>query len=155
VSVVDPVTGDTLLRQPAPGVLGPTGVYLYESRPDSRTKQSLYAEMKHAFGKPVLHASYRFITDDWGIDSHTGELRLRWPMGTASNIEPQLRYYMQNEADFYRASLAAGRPLPKYASADFRLDDFDAVTVGFKYGQVTASISAASARNTPWISRLG
>jgi hypothetical protein len=36
LSVVDPVTGDLIGRTPAPGAAGPTGVYLYESRPDSR-----------------------------------------------------------------------------------------------------------------------
>jgi hypothetical protein len=29
--------------------------------------------------------------------------------------------------------------LPRYASADFRLGDFDATTVGVKYGHATAS----------------
>lgn len=136
LSVVDPTTGDTLAR--APIGQGPDGVYLFESRPDSRTKQSLFAEVKHAFGAPVMHFSYRFMTDDWGIDSHTGEIRLRWPLGEGY-IEPQLRYYTQSEADFYRASLVNGAALPRYASADFRLGDFDATTVGIKYGHGTSN----------------
>lgn len=146
LSVVDPVTGDTIARLPAAGAQGPTGVYRYESRPDSRVKQSLYAEVKHAFGAPVLRLAYRFMTDDWGIDSHTGEASLRWPIGAASFVEPQLRYYMQNEADFYRASLVEGQPLPQYACADFRLGNFDAVTVGLKFGYRTASGNEWSTR---------
>jgi hypothetical protein len=134
LSVVDPLTGDTLARVPIG--LGPDGVYLFESRPDARTKQSLYAEVKHAFGTPVMHFAYRYMTDDWGIDSHTGEVRLRWPLGDGY-IEPQLRYYTQSAADFYRASLVNGAALPRYASADFRLGDFDATTVGVKYGHGT------------------
>ena len=59
LSVVDPVTGDTVERAPASGVLGPTGVYRYESRPDSRRKQGLYAELKHDFTGKVLGVSYR------------------------------------------------------------------------------------------------
>ena len=94
--------------------------------------------MKHAFGAPVLSVSYRFMTDDWGIDSHTLEARLRWPIGASSYIEPQLRYYTQSEADFYRSSLVNGQPLPQYASADFRLGNFDATTAGMKFGQRTA-----------------
>jgi hypothetical protein len=135
LSVVDPLTGDTLVRVPVGQ--GPDGVYLFESRPDKRTKQSLYAEVKHAFGTPVMHFAYRYMTDDWGIDSHTGEVRLRWPVGDGY-IEPQLRYYTQSAADFYRASLVSGEALPRYASADFRLGDFDATTVGIKYGHSTA-----------------
>ena len=146
LSVVDPLTGDTVARVLAPGAIGPTGVYRYESRPDTRAKHSLYAELKHAFGAPVLSVSYRFMTDDWGIDSHTGEVQLRWPLGAASYIEPQLRYYMQSEADFYRASLVNGQVLPQHASADFRLGNFDATTVGLKFGHRTASGNEWSAR---------
>jgi hypothetical protein len=86
------------------------------------------------------------MSDDWGIDSHTAEARLRWPLAETSYVEPQLRYYMQNEADFYRASLSAGEPMPQHASADFRLGDFDAVTVGLKFGRRTASGNEWSAR---------
>jgi len=136
LSVVDPLTGDTLARVPIGQ--GPNGVYLFESRPDARTKQSLFAEVKHSFGNPVMHLSYRYMTDDWGIDSHTGEVRLRWPLGDGY-IEPQLRYYTQSAANFYRASLVSGAALPRYASADFRLGDFDATTIGVKYGRGTAN----------------
>jgi hypothetical protein len=136
VSVVDPVTGDTVLRTPLTGA-GPSGVYLYESRPESRLKHSVYSELKHAFGRPVMHVGYRFMTDDWGIASHTADARLRWPMGDSYFIEPQLRYYMQSEADFYRSSVRADEPLPEYASADFRLGSFDAVTLGLKLGGTT------------------
>ena len=136
VSVVDPLTGDTVLRTPPTGA-GPNGVYLYESRPESRLKHSVYSELKHAFGRPVLHVGYRFMTDDWGIASHTLDGRVRWPMGDSFFIEPQLRYYMQSEADFYRSSLRADESLPEYASADFRLGSFDAVTLGLKLGGTT------------------
>lgn len=146
LSVVDGTAGDTILRTPAPGVLGPTGIFLYESRPDSRAKHSLYAEMKHAFGAPVLYGSYRFMTDDWGIDSSTAEVRLRWPLGSASYVEPVLRYYMQSQADFYHPSLVQGAALPTYASADFRLGEFDAITVGAKVGHRTAGGNEWSAR---------
>jgi hypothetical protein len=138
LSVVDPVTGDTIARAPAPGLAGPNGLFRYEARPDSRVKQSLYAEVKHAFGAPVLHVALRLMTDDWGIDSETAEVRVRWPIGAASFIEPQLRYYTQSEADFYRSSLVNGQPLPQYASADFRLGNFDAITAGLKFGHRTS-----------------
>lgn len=146
LSVVDPLTGDTLTRVPAAGNEGPSGLFLYESRPDHRVKQSLYAEVKHAMGKPVLGASYRFMTDDWGIDSNTAEVRLRWPWSNSSFIEPQLRYYTQSAADFYRSSLVSSDPLPQYASADFRLGDFDAITVGLKFGHRTATGNEWSTR---------
>ncbi len=136
ISVVDPLTGDTVLRTPST-IAGPSGLYLYESRPDSRLKHSLYTELKHAFGLPVLHVGHRFMTDDWGIDSQTLDVRVRWPLGAFYYIEPQVRYYTQSEADFYRSSLRADEALPQYASADFRLGSFDAVTLGLKLGGTT------------------
>jgi hypothetical protein len=146
LSVVDPLTGDTIARVPASGARGPSGVYLYESRPDTRAKHSLYSEVKHSFGAPVLQFSYRFMTDDWSIESHTAEAKLRWPIGAASFIEPQLRFYTQSEAEFYRSSLTAGAVLPEFASADFRLGSFDATTVGLKFGHRTATGNEWSTR---------
>jgi hypothetical protein len=139
LSVVDPVTGDLLGRTPAPGASGPTGVYLYESRPDSRRKEGLYAEMRHDFSGKVLQVGYRYSTDDWEVDSHTLESRLRLPFGESSYFEPHVRYYQQTAASFYRFSLAGGAaPLPEFASADARLSDMSAITVGLKYGHVNA-----------------
>jgi hypothetical protein len=146
LSVVDPVTGDTIERAPEAGALGPTGVYRYEARPDSRRKQGLYAELKQDFTGKVLGVSYRFATDDWGIDSHTLDARLRWPIGEFNYVEPHLRYYTQTAADFYRFSLLDGEPLPSFASADARLADFDGLTLGLKYGHRTVSGSEWNAR---------
>lgn len=134
LSVVDPVTGDTIARAPPAGIAGPDGLYLFESRPDSRKKQSLYGEAKRYFGGKVLSVAYRYMTDDWDIDSHTLEGKLRWPLSTGMYVEPQLRYYTQTAANFYRLSLPQGQPLPQYASADYRLSDFDATTLGVKFG---------------------
>ena len=146
LSIVDPITGDTLNRTPAPGAIGADGEYVYESRPDGRAKHSLYGQVKRYLGGKVLDVSYRFMTDDWDIASHTVDARLRWPLNDRAYLEPHVRYYMQSEAEFYRASLVAGQPLPRYASADFRLGDFDAFTLGLKYGSKTRSGNEWSAR---------
>jgi hypothetical protein len=135
LSVVDPLTGDTISRAPAPGNTGPGGTYRYENRPDTRTKQALYAEAKKYLAGKTLTVAYRHMRDDWEIDSHTLEARLRWPVSTGTYIEPHLRYYTQTAAEFYRLSLVNGEPLPQFASADYRLGDFDAATVGIKFGR--------------------
>jgi hypothetical protein len=133
LSVVDPVTGNP--------VLGPAGSglyrYLYESRPDAREKQSVFALLKRDFNGDVLETSYRYMTDDWGVDSHTLELRYRWTFGSERYLQPHVRFYQQTAADFYRTVLLDGAPLPAFASADHRLGEFDGFTVGFKYGQAT------------------
>ena len=146
VSVVDAVTGDVVPRIPTPGVLGPSHEYLFEGRPDERTKHSLYGQAKYYMGGKVLDASYRYMTDDWDIDSHTLDLRYRWPMGDSRYLEPHLRFYTQTDASFYQVGIVDGAPLPAYASNDYRLGNFDAITVGLKYGWTTKNDNEMSAR---------
>jgi hypothetical protein len=146
LSVVDPVTGNLVTRTPPAGADGPGGVYLFESRPDSRRKQGLYTELRHDFSGKVLQVGYRYSTDDWEVDSHTLESRLRVPLGAASYLEPHLRYYQQTAASFYRYSVANAAPLPEFASADARLADMKAYTLGLKFGHVTAGGNEWNAR---------
>lgn len=128
LSVVDPVTGD-----PVPGT-GGVDLYLFEGRPDSRTKHSLFAELRQNLGRDIVNGTYRFMTDDWGIQSHTLEFRYRWRM-TGWYLQPHVRYYVQSAADFYVSQLFDGNPLPMHATADSRLGRFDALTLGLKYGR--------------------
>lgn len=146
LSLVDPVSGGPLPRIPTPGVGGPSHEYRFESRPDERSKHSIYAQAKYYMDGKVLDASYRFMTDDWEIDSHTIDLRYRWPLGSNSYLEPHFRYYTQSHAEFYRPGIDSTVPLPSYASADYRLGEFDAITVGLKYGWETVSGNEWSAR---------
>lgn len=143
LSVVDPVTGNP--------VAGPAGSglfrYLFESRPSTRDKQSIYGLIKRDFDGNVLEASYRYMTDDWGVDSHTLELRYRWNLGDNQRyFQPHVRFYQQTAADFYRTVLFNGAPLPTFASADHRLGEFDGLTFGVKYGQATQRGGEWSAR---------
>lgn len=135
LSVVDPVTGVP--------VAGPAGsgrnLYLFERRPDARTKQSLFAEWRYAFDRDSLAVSYRLMDDDWGVMSHTVDARYRWNRSAKDYIEPHLRYYQQSAADFYRTVLFNNAPLPAFASADYRLADGNAMTAGFKYGRRTSA----------------
>ncbi len=154
LSVVDITTGDTIPRFAVPGAGGPAHEYVFEGRPDERTKHSLYAQAKYYMGGNVLDASYRYMTDDWEIDSHTIDLRYRWPIGAERYLEPHLRFYTQTEAEFYRLSLVGGAALPNYASSDYRLGDFDAITAGVKYGWKTRNDNDMSVR-VEWYQQTG
>lgn len=154
VSVVDGTTGDAVPVPQTPGVEGPSHLYLNEARPDSRTKHSLYAQAKYYMGGKVLDISYRYMTDDWEIDSHTLDMRYRWPFGNEHYLEPHLRYYTQSEAGFYNLSLVDGDPLPDFASADYRLGNFDAITAGLKYGWKTSGRNDMSVR-LEWYQQSG
>jgi Protein of unknown function (DUF3570) len=129
LSEIDPATGDPVA---GPGI---PFLYLFETRPDTRTKHSLFGQIKHRIGRPVVDVSYRFMTDDWGVDSHTLELRWRQPIGSSWYVQPHLRYYTQSAADFYRPYLRNGDPLPDHASADYRLGEMVGTTLGIKLGR--------------------
>ena len=110
--------------------------YVYESRPDKRTKHSIFMRSKSHHGKDnIFDISYRYHTDDWGLDSHTIDTRYRWQLNEHHYLEPHLRYYQQAGADFYVQGLDASlTELPANISADSRLGEFTGTTFGAKYG---------------------
>jgi hypothetical protein len=110
-----------------------------EGRPDSRTKHSFYVQTKYALDKGVFDISYRYATDDWDINSHTLDSRFRFDLGNNNYIQPHLRYYQQTAADFYQPFLLEDAALPQFASADYRVGEMSAYTVGLKYGQKLAN----------------
>jgi hypothetical protein len=113
---------------------GVTTGYRFESRPDSRLRRSVFLGNKVALGGSVLDLSYRYGNDDWGIRSHTVEAQYRMRIGGSMYLEPQLRWYKQGAADFYRLYLQGTAAPSTYLSADPRLGAFTAKTVGLKLG---------------------
>lgn len=129
----------------AAGATPGSTLYLHEQRPDSRTRQSLFAEWKYIFTEDVIDLSLRYTSDDWGVQSRTADAKYRLALGEHVYLEPHLRWYTQTAADFYRAWLQDGvevtltgpgtvLPLVTAASADPRLGAFDATTTGLKLG---------------------
>lgn len=128
--------------------------YVYESRPRSRTRTSLYAQSKTAFKDDVLDVSYRYYRDDWGVNAHTVDLRYRVALGGGWHLEPLVRLYRQTAADFWRGWLVEGTDWTSAtnsagvanASADPRLGAFSANTVGLKLGVPLNAASELSLR---------
>ena len=59
--------------------------------------------------------------------------------GKQSYLQPHIRYYQQSAAEFYRPYTFSGQeshasPEENYISADYRIGEMDAVTLGVKYG---------------------
>ncbi|GAA6134493.1 DUF3570 domain-containing protein [Oceaniserpentilla sp. 4NH20-0058] len=113
---------------------GLNGTYIYENRPDSRTKQSLYVKAKRYMQGNIADISYRYMWDDWDVSSHTIDTHYRFNMESNWYIEPHVRYYQQQAAEFYRYSLSNTEVVPEFVSADYRLGDMTAITVGAKLG---------------------
>ena len=123
LSVVDDVSGEPDL-------------YLFENRPDSRFRQSLYGKYrKQLANKDIFTASYRFMTDDWDVDSHTFDFTYRFKINNGYFIQPRLRFYQQSSTYFYRYFLLDSEAVPRFASADYRLGDMETTTIGVKFGK--------------------
>lgn len=141
VTVLDPVTGlpaDTSFFDTATTGNRP---YVYEKRPDSRQRNALFFETAHHLTEDVVNFSYRYFWDDWGITSHTLDLRYRYQL-SSSYLQPHIRYYSQDAADFYTHNLMLGTDVDattgavskQYASNDYRLAKSVTSTLGLKYG---------------------
>jgi len=113
---------------------GVTQDLVYENRPDSRTQHSLFGLMKYHLDNSVFDVSYRYITDDWEIQSHTIDTHWHFFAGDGSFWEPHVRFYQQDAAEFYTPFLAQAAATPEFASADYRIGEMTAITLGLKYG---------------------
>jgi len=107
---------------------------IYESRPGERHEKAVFLLNKAYLGGSILDFSWRYGWDDWGIRSHTYELRYRWPVGEASYLQPHLRYYRQTQADFYQRALLDTDTVPTFVSADYRLGAITGRTLGIEWG---------------------
>ena len=116
-------------------VTGAPDAQLFESRPEDRLKHVIFSKLNHNLGRDIVSLSYRFMNDDWGISSHTVDLTYRWNFSDRQHLQPHLRWYKQGAADFYRRYLVSGEVLPEFVSADYRLGDMTAYTIGLKYGR--------------------
>ncbi|MGQ8365385.1 DUF3570 domain-containing protein [Glaciecola sp. 1036] len=138
-SVVDGYLNDPYKLVSVVNDTGLTLRNLHENRPDERTKHNVFWQTKYALDSGVIDVSYRYSTDDWDIDSHTIDSRFRWNISETSYIQPHFRYYTQSAAKFYEPFLEESTPLPMFASADYRLGEMDAYTIGLKYGQTLSN----------------
>lgn len=125
--------------------------YVYESRPDSRSRQTFYWKTVHHLTEDVINFSYRYYTDDWDVNSHTLDLHYRYELGGDSYLEPHLRYYTQTAAEFFThglttTELAAIQATDGYASADYRLGELNTTTLGLKYATPLGKTSEISVR---------
>ncbi len=141
----------------AAGNLADTGIfaagtnnypYVYENRPDSRQRNTLFFRVAHHLTEDVIHFSYRYFWDDWGISSNTFDLKYRYEMGR-SYLQPHVRYYMQEAADFYQHDLTLDEfnsGAVTEVSSDSRLMKLTGTTLGLEYGYALGKNSELSLR---------
>jgi hypothetical protein len=90
---------------------------LMEQRPDQRLQLGIGGKfIQHIAGlDAALHSSYEFSSDSWGVSSHTVELNWVQPLPAGWTVTPTLRYYSQQQADFYVDYLVSGQ---RYRNVD-------------------------------------
>jgi len=133
----DPYKLLSVIDDENPASLGATLEYRFENRPQNRDLDTLYFAYKRALDSGVLDLSLRLSDDDWGISATALDLRYRYRLSGSRYLQPHLRLYHQDEAEFFRYNLVSSAPLPEFASADTRVATFDAITIGLKYGIAT------------------
>ncbi len=117
--------------------------YLYpENRPDKRNTYVLYTQGVRYFEKTnsSVEVSYRYFTDDAGLNGHTYELSWLKRLGEKVIIQPIGRLYFQDAADFYMTTLDGSSIIPSvrpdgtgpYYSADYRISAFRTNSFGLK-----------------------
>lgn len=140
LSVVDGQTGELTLAADEN-----IGIYRYENRPDTRTSHNLFTKLKYHLNKDIIDISYRYHTDDWDINSHTLDFRYRFMLNGDKYLEPHVRFYQQSAANFHHYFLT-DTETPEFASADYRLAEFDATTIGLKFGMPLSGDKSFSTR---------
>ncbi|MDT8407283.1 MAG: DUF3570 domain-containing protein [Methylococcales bacterium] len=107
---------------------------LADTRPTRRYQWAWLGQLVRYF-KPLnqaaWHLDYRFYTDSWDIDSHTLEMSWHQPLFEGWMLVPRLRYYSQNQAEFYQAFFSADDSVNRFSS-DYRMAGFGALSGGVK-----------------------
>lgn len=113
-----------------------------ENRPRSREKWIFFTEVLRDFDKlkASMQASYRYFSDDAGIDSHTFTWEWFQKLSEKVILKPIYRYYKQSEANFYFYNLDQTDIIPDrdlsgtgpYYSSDHRLSKMETHTYGLK-----------------------
>jgi hypothetical protein len=107
------------------------GTLVPERRPDNKTKTIGYLALNQ-FVTPMngsVELSLRHYTDTFGINAET--LGVAWfqKIGDRFVLSPRLRYYEQNEADFYDVTFNGS---PEFFSSDYRISSLNAMSYGLK-----------------------
>ena len=108
---------------------------LRDVRPDEKLEWALSLKYRRYFDNQnaALHLDYRYYDDDWGINSHTLYTGWHQNFGDSVRVVPNVRYYSQNEADFYRGTDDFRLATTINQSSDFRLSGYGAYTLGVKF----------------------
>jgi hypothetical protein len=113
--------------------LAPDAGYQFaqEVYPQTRTSDAAALRLKYFLPwRATAGGSYRYFTDDWGIDAHTLQLTYTHVLKDNWFFDLKYRYYVQTQADFYDdLFLAPSQDEKDYRARDKELSDFNNQTL--------------------------
>lgn len=102
-----------------------------DSKPDIRDAYGIMFQYSKAFNDAInINSSYRYYSDDWGIDSHTINAEVYYQLDPKLILGIGTRYYTQTKADFYSGEIDFFSN-EEDASSDLRMSDFESLNYRF------------------------
>ncbi|GAB4091678.1 DUF3570 domain-containing protein [Flaviaesturariibacter terrae] len=130
VFLLDGVLQQGLLATDYQRVYFKDGTENFEHLPDTRYKLPIGARLHYFWGdRVIVRATYRFYTDNWGLQAHTGEVELPVKVSPFVSVAPFYRYYTQTAADYFAPYLAHA-PAAQYFTSDYDLSAFNSQFFG-------------------------
>jgi hypothetical protein len=116
--------------------------------PDTHTSTAIQVQGKYYLPyRAAVTASYRYFTDTWGVVGNTYELDYTHPIRNVWIFEGRVRYYKQNQADFY-SDLFPFADAQNFEARDQNLAALNNTTVG-------AKVTWAFAPDGVWVFKRG
>jgi hypothetical protein len=116
--------------------------------PDTHTSTAIQVQGKYYLPyRAAITASYRYFTDTWGVVGNTYELDYTHPIRNVWIFEGRVRYYKQNQADFY-SDLFPFADAQNFEARDQNLAALNNTTVG-------AKVTWAFAPDGVWVFKRG
>ncbi len=110
-----------------------------ERHPDKRSRRDAFIKLNRYFqNRSSVNLSYKYYTDDWGVDSHTIGARLNQYLTRRVLVRYRYRYYTQGDAWFYQKEYTDQTGVDGYLSGDYRMDRFKAHLFGSRIDWVLA-----------------
>ncbi len=113
-----------------PYYTSPANVHVYqladgiEKMPDLRYKIPLGVRLNYYINEMfVLRNYYRYYVDNWGLKAHTVNFDLPFRLSQAFSFTPSIRYYSQNQVDYF-APFETHLSTEKYYTSDYDLSKF-------------------------------
>lgn len=130
VFLLDVVTQQGLLATDYQRVYFNNGSETFEHLPSTRFKLPVGLRVHYFWGdRVVLRASYRYYTDDWGLNAHTAELEVPVKVTPFVSVSPFYRYYTQNGVNYF-APYKSHAVTDAYFTSDYDLSQLQSQFYG-------------------------